>query len=483
MNKMRRQLLFAASVALALRLFFVLKFPATAGDTGIYQDLARNWLDHGVYGMVVGGQLVPADLRAPGYPAFLAAVYTLFGHKDVAVLLAQAALDLLTCLLVAALAAALAPEEARRRAAIAALWLAATCPFVANYAAVPLTEVLATLLTAVALLVLARATIAEEHDPDSVARPAFLPLRWLFAGLIVGLGTLVRPETPLVLIVAALVLAVRWWRPADWLRLARVGALLAAGLLLPLLPWAARNWGTLHRVQFLAPRYSNLPGEVVPHGFYAWTNTWLVRFRDVYLVPWKLEDEPIYTEDLPASAFDTPQERERVAALFAQYNTTLTISPQWDAQFAELAHERTARHPLRTCLWVPLGRVMTLWFTPRVDLLPFSGHIWPLEQRWGDDPMDVSVTIGFFLLNCFYVVLALWGARCAFRGATRVSIASSAGLPVGFWMLVVFILVRTAFLTRIETPEPRYVLVCFPAVLALAAQVWARPGSALQVRD
>jgi hypothetical protein len=35
-------------------------------------------------------------------------------------------------------------------------------------------------------------------------------------------------------------------------------------------------------------------------------------------------------------------------------------------------------------------------------------------------------------------------------------------------MLAVFVVVRTAFLTTVETPEPRYVLVCFPAVIALA---------------
>jgi hypothetical protein len=34
--------------------------------------------------------------------------------------------------------------------------------------------------------------------------------------------------------------------------------------------------------------------------------------------------------------------------------------------------------------------------------------------------------------------------------------------------------VRTLFFARfVETPEPRYVLECFPAVIALAAQVFA----------
>src|SRR5207244_2781327 len=123
-------------------------FATSAGDTAIYEKLARNWLDHHVYGLFVGGQLTPVDLRVPGYPAFLAAIYALFGRTQLAVMLTQAALDLFTCFLTAALAGFIAPKAQRRRVAVAALWLAATCPFVANYAAVLLTEVLATFLTA-----------------------------------------------------------------------------------------------------------------------------------------------------------------------------------------------------------------------------------------------------------------------------------------------------------------------------------------------
>jgi hypothetical protein len=44
--------------------------------------------------------------------------------------------------------------------------------------------------------------------------------------------------------------------------------------------------------------------------------------------------------------------------------------------------------------------------------------------------------------------------------------------------LVLFILIRTAFLTTLETPEPRYVLVCFPALIALGAQVISRGAEA-----
>src|SRR5260370_30688223 len=96
-----------------LRLLFVLKFPANSGDTVLYEQIATNWLQHHVYGMNVQEQIVPVDLRMPGYPAFLALIYAISGaitgaisgHVGEAVpvwvLIAQVLGDVLTCLLVA----------------------------------------------------------------------------------------------------------------------------------------------------------------------------------------------------------------------------------------------------------------------------------------------------------------------------------------------------------------------------------------------
>jgi hypothetical protein len=185
----------------------------------------------------------------------------------------------------------------------------------------------------------------------------------------------------------------------------------------------------------------------------------------VYLVPWKLNDEAIRVEDMPARAFDTAEERDRVAAILEPYNNDLTLTPEEDRAFGELARQRTARHPLRTYLWMPLARAATMWFTPRIELIPVSGTVFPLKQSWQDDKIDQSVTVGFFLLNIAYLALAGWGAVRLWRRSNAVRPA------VG--VLIVFIALRTAFLTTLETPEPRYVLVCFPALIALAAQVFS----------
>src|SRR6202795_4453129 len=137
--------------ALALRLFFFLDFPAVTDDSRIYANLASNWMQHGVYGQMRGGQtekqIVPTDTRLPGYPAFLAGIFWLFGAGNFkAVMLTQILVDLATCLIVADLARRAVSERAARIAFV----LAALCPFLANYAAAVLTETLEIFFTALA---------------------------------------------------------------------------------------------------------------------------------------------------------------------------------------------------------------------------------------------------------------------------------------------------------------------------------------------
>jgi hypothetical protein len=461
-------------IGAALRLFFVWKYPAGSGDTVIYDQLATNWLKHGQYAMDIAGQPVPVDIRMPGYPAFLAILYAITGHTGEtvyrAVRLTQAFVDLSTCVLIGALAVLLArlwnEKSSPRRAFLVGLWLAALCPFTANYVAVPLTEVWAIFFTALAMLFLV-AVIASAAGVSSLGRWQLAGRNyWMaaaLAGFVVGLGTLFRPEAPLLLLTAFLILTVVLLRRGEFKRLVLTFTLLGFAAALPLVPWAIRNARTLHEFQPLTPKDATLSGELDPKGFMAWERTWLYRVRDCYLVPWKLNAEEIRLADIPSTAFDTPEERERAAAVLDTYNEELTLTPEEDAVFAQLARERTARHPLRTYLWIPLRRAVRIWFTPRIELLPVSGNVFPLRYMREEDPVDQRVTIKLFFLNILYVALGLWGALRLWK------FPAARGV-VAFFLL--YILLRTAFLTTLETPEPRYVLVCFPALIALAAQLF-----------
>jgi 4-amino-4-deoxy-L-arabinose transferase-like glycosyltransferase len=479
-------LLAALGAGLVLRLFFFFKYPSGSDDGTLYESMGHNWFAHGTYGLDAVGRIIPSDIRTPGYPLFTAIIH-LLGRGQTPLLLAQIAVDLCTCLLAGVLAAMLAPASrsgrTRRRVLIAAVWLAALCPFLADYAAVNLTEVLTTFFTAMALVALTAGAIGNETlswnwlmrgtDGNDSAREktfSFLKNSWFVGGLAVGCATMVRPESPLVLLALTIVLVWRWRRRADWPKLFRAGALTAVGFVIPLIPWTARNAISLHEFQPLAPQYAQGPGESVPTGYYAWTNTWLVRYRDVDPFIWTLGEQPITLEGFPAIAFDTPEERERAAALLDQYNKKCCeFTPEWNAQFTELARERTARHPLRTYVTVPFQRALTMWFTPRVEMMGYTGDLWPMHQSYEDDPAGFYATVLLGAIGIIYVAFAVGGSAKIF-GKHLMTGPQLWGVAV----LIAFCVVRTAFLTRVQTPEPRYVLECFPVVYSLGAFLWAR---------
>jgi hypothetical protein len=332
---------------------------------------------------------------------------------------------------------------------------------------VPLTEVCAVFLTAAAFLLLISVVACIGGTSLSLPRGRQFGEKdvWklaAFAGFVVGLGTLMRPETPLLLVTTCIALGFWMGYRKELKRWLILCVTMGIGCVVPLVPWTIRNALTLHEFQPLAPKDTTLASEVDPKGFMAWEKTWLYRVRDCYLVPWKLNDEEIHIEDIPDWAFDTPEERARVEQVLDSYNDEITWTAEEDAVFAQLARERTARHPLRTYLWIPLRRAERIWFTPRIELLPVSGHVFPVAYQREEDPVDQEVTILLFLVNVIYLALALWGTW---------KLWGCRNARVALIVLLLYVLVRTAFLTTLETPEPRYVLECFPAVIALGAQV------------
>jgi hypothetical protein len=317
--------LIALALGLWLRLSFLLKYPASSGDIPLYDEIATNWLKHGLYGMKLNGALTPVDVRMPGYPAFLALMYRLTGHTGEAaqfpIMLAQAIVDLFACVVIGVIAAWLVKTASgadSRPAFRAGIWLAALCPITANYSAVLLTESLAVCASAISIYLLIRLaeSSSEIFFPVSRLKASWdrTPEYWaaLF-GVSVGAITYFRPESPIFLVsvwVALILFFAKHGHLASGCNLALLSAVMLA---VSLSPWAIRNAISLHELQFLAPRDTMLPSEIPPRGFMAWEKTWLYRLSDCYAVTWKLNEESINLDDIPARAFDSDSEKRRVA--------------------------------------------------------------------------------------------------------------------------------------------------------------------------
>src|SRR6476659_7901661 len=105
------------ALAFGFRLFVALRLPNDTPDDGrVYSQIARNVLEQHVYSHEEQAPFSPSLIRLPGYPFFLAAIYSLAGHgNNTAVRVAQAFLDTFTCVLVALVAFQWTANPARKR--------------------------------------------------------------------------------------------------------------------------------------------------------------------------------------------------------------------------------------------------------------------------------------------------------------------------------------------------------------------------------
>ena len=454
-SRNKRYFLVLILLGLALRGYFLHWHFLFQGDSLVYGDLAKNWLLHGVYGVTDSGQVVPVDIRMPGYPAFLAAIFRLFGVEHYgAVVRVQVGIDLFTCFLIAAGARRLWSERAGK----VAFALAALCPFTANYAATPLVETLAIFSAAFALFFALRAVQKMRAAPSWDVAHSFAVADWILSGLGIAVSIYLRPDGGLLLLAIALYLL---WTAisAREMEFVWVGVLLGVVSLLPLLPWTLRNWRTLQQIEPLAPFYAEMPGEYVPKGFNRWTKTWIVDFISVMNVYWNVSaegpGEAVDISNIPARTYDNPAQKQRTEQLFAQYNEALTLSPEMDRAFAELADTRIRERPLRYYVALPLARLADMWLRPRTEMLNLQLDWW----NWEDVPQESAISVALALLDVFYIVAALMSVRRK--------------LP-GCGMLWIFIVCRSALLATLPNPEPRYTLECFPALLMLAGVGLAR---------
>ncbi len=445
----RNWLFFAVTTiaALAVRLFFVFNFPHVAGDTFVYGDIAKNWLNHGIYGLTDAGWVRPTLIRLPGYPAFLAVMFKIFGQEHyTAVMVVQAFIDTNLCLVIAALALELMNEKAAKTAYV----LVALCPFTANYTAAPMSETLAIFCTAHALYYGVRGLKELNQDRAGI-------LHWIIAGLWTAAGTYMRPDG--ILVLAALGLGVCGAlfiiKRKSLAVVAGVAVLIAA--MLPLVPWTVRNWKVFHVFQPLASRYATDPGEFVPMGFNRWVKTWMVDYVSVEEIYWSEPGVPIDFTKLPERAFDSRQEYERTQQFIERYNQQLDIDKALDNDFADLARERIIHNPFRYYAWLPTLRIADMWLRPRTENLP-------VDTRWWQFSEHRLQSFGVLLwagLNLGYLFLALRGW---------------ANYRLGIFALVLigFVVLRSLFLGTLENPEPRYMLECFPVVLSLAGGAFSR---------
>ena len=210
---------------------------------------------------------IPEVIRTPGYPAFVAVIYWLFGVGTLPVAVAQACVFALICLIVYAIAKRVAGERAATVAAV----MTALFPSLPYYGALVLTEVWTTFMMMVACLACLRAM---QHDRMRL---------FVLAGVLFSATTLVRPA--FILLPFGLAVGMPLLVPAERARARRIGhwAAFALAAALTMVPWFTYNYVYLGR-------FTLSPAGGIGRGL--WEGTWQGRW------PGRVHDELTDTADL-----------------------------------------------------------------------------------------------------------------------------------------------------------------------------------------
>jgi len=214
------------------------------GDTRSYTEPARALLeDHRFSRAPDDAQ--PEFVRTPGYPAFLAVTYRLFGESSTAVLLVQVALSTLTVLVVYRLAARMWSVSTALIAAVIT-----TLEPLQNFSAGRMTTESLEALLLVVIAAVGFRVLGEE-------KPGLRRLALL--GLAIAAATMVRPVTYyLPLLVVALLIGRTLRARSSRRDLARMLAALLAPLLVIVGGWQLRNHVQVDSWRFSAVEAKNL---------------------------------------------------------------------------------------------------------------------------------------------------------------------------------------------------------------------------------
>jgi len=439
------------TAAVLVRLYCIHFHPHILGDATVYGDLARNMLQHHTFAITDPNRIRPTLIRLPGYPLLMAACFALFGVGNYdSVVYLQLILDVASCCLIAALAARLFGN----RTGLVALWLAALCPFTADYVATGYTEITSVFCVALAFFSL-------ERWHANLQRSRWSHYLWPLA-FALSFGCLLRPDRTL--LAAPVIAAMLWiaWHTTTRRRALAQTAVVCLIIVLPLAAWGLRNWRVFHVIQPLAPKYANDPTDTVNYGFYRWYRTWAIEFKSTYDIYWNWDGSIMNFSDLPSRAYNLPGERDRTAAIFAEYNTTTSATPAVDSALAALAAERVKAHPLQYYVELPIARLANMWLRPRTEMDDLPLDWW----RFEDDRRGCIEAAALGLVNLAYLALAAAGL---WRWRKRAWL----GERVLAWSMVGFVLLRSALLLTIDNSEPRYTLDCYPIVILLASFAFA----------
>lgn len=322
-------------------LYFLLRIgPLTPLDSDQYLELARVLADTGRFGWFCSGVFGPESVRMPGYPAFIATFFVVFGEKLWPIVIAQSFLYLGSVLFIWRAAC----RVFGRQTGLLFLLISASYPFVAFWTVNIMAEMSCVFLLSAAVYFLTKRR-AIDHAIGSLA---------------IVLGSYFRPN----LILLGIFIGVCCVLISGSTRL-RFAAVVVVVAIAGMVPWAVRNYQTFGVI-------SPLP-VVKGTGLSLFVSSWQGRVSTETLVKWGTDS--IYTDEARMSGFyDQVEEIKRKVDLNLEGRDkvdTLTLLEKCDsnekkalieAEMGSAAINNIYEHPFQFAFGVSIN-LIRMWVT------------------------------------------------------------------------------------------------------------------------
>ncbi len=434
----RRHILQLIGSTLAVLTMVLMFGPYVGGDWARFESQAISLLS--AQGYVTGG--IPETQLPPGYPVFIALVYTLGGNHQVVVGLQ------LIMLLVATNLVFLSLRQINLKIAFIGMLGVGLNPWLARVASSTMSETLGVFLCA--LLLWLFSTIYRGHR-GTAALVSF--------GVVSIFLPLTSPATIILCLFLWLILGIKLLPEVRSL------VLLLTGTLIVFLPWEVHC--TKASGNFCVALYS-YQSDTINNDLFRWFRSWAKQESDIDSALHVYANRQNFTLT-PDRAFDSEQQREQLTQAilgdkFERFATTLKF-----AEFARVADDRIRDSPLAYYLTLPLIRTATLWFD--MDQLihvqmEYVGRLSPgifsrdrLElggSRALKRVFKALASTAIYPLYICYPLLMLWVLYLAIKNRNHIPL-----------LIVLSIVIYSAISGFYALGEARRNLVFIPAILFL----------------
>jgi len=465
--------LIIALLFLLPRFAFVFAYPIAIGDASVYLEVARNILHNGCTSLSpsTGELCVPhwGGNQLPGYPAFIAGIWGIFGETNTAVRIVQV---LLSSAALFYLAWTSAVWSKSRTVGLILGTVLALSPTTLGWPRHMFTESLAIAGAAFVFAEIIR-SLAEKN------------LRVLPLGLGLAAAIFVRIDL-LSLCVPVALAGLIIERPGKAIA---KGLVIAAIIALPISAWTLRSVAA--GLPIVPDLTITAKGERFPAGFMAWGKTWAVDQYQLGIWMYPMMHRRYAGIVPPPEAFDDAEQENLVRAMLHQLKTIegQEMPIDIDAAFGKIARARIANNPMEQWLVLPLKRMLAIWVNPASSTgLPLSEEIiGPTDIEDASRQFKMLSREGFSeMINLIvkYPELLLYkGASLAERliiALTAIALLVGAVIRRSPWSILLFgaasfAAVRLVAFAYLGVPSTRYIVEAIPpleAAIIVSLLMW-----------